>query len=107
MILLSDSATNEILRLKAKRHNSGLLLRLGIQSTGCLGLSYTIEFNEGAQSDDQVFHCNGIEVLIDSKSLPYLNGLTLDYSEDLMGGGFRYRNPNATQHCSCGNSFSI
>jgi iron-sulfur cluster assembly protein len=73
MILLSDSAANEILRIKAKRHNSGLLLRLGIQSTGCLGLSYTLEFNQGAQLDDQVFHCNGIEVLIDSRSLPYLN----------------------------------
>ncbi|UBF25164.1 iron-sulfur cluster assembly accessory protein [Kovacikia minuta CCNUW1] len=107
MIHLSDSAKNEILRLKARHRNPELLFRLSVQPIGCLELSYTMEFDGTSQPGDQIHHCNGVPVVIDPKSFPYINGLALDYSEDLMGGGFRFRNPNATQSCSCGNSFDI
>ncbi|MGA7935759.1 MAG: iron-sulfur cluster assembly accessory protein [Kovacikia sp.] len=107
MINLSASAKNEILRLKAKRRNSGLLFRLGVQPIGCLGLSYAMDFTETAQSGDQIYDSDDIQIVVDPGSLPYLRGLTIDYSEDLMGGGFRFRNPNASQNCSCGNSFAI
>jgi iron-sulfur cluster assembly accessory protein len=107
MIYLTSTAANEILRLREKRKKPGLMFRLGVQPIGCQGLSYVMEFDEKAQAGDRVFNCDGVQVVIDSESFPYLNGLSLDYSEDLMGGGFRFRNPNVEQSCSCGISFSI
>ena len=107
MIQLSHSAASEILRLKARRKVPDLLFRLRIQSAGCLGLLYQMEFEQTTQPNDSVFECNGVQVVIDPKSLTYVNGTSLDYSEDLMGGGFRFHNPNAVQNCGCGNSFSV
>lgn len=107
MIQLSESAIHEVLRLKAKRKNPDLLLRLGIQFNGCLGVSYSIGFDKMAQPDDQVCVCDDLHIVVDPQSLPYLNGLVVDYSEDLMGGGFRFHNPQAAQSCGCGNSFSV
>lgn len=107
MIHLSSSAVSEIQRLKAKRKNPHLLCRLSVQFQGCLGLSYLLQFTEAAQLKDQRFHCSGVQVVVDPESLSYLDGLLVDYSEDLMGGGFRFQNPNSAQHCGCGNSFSL
>ncbi|WP_421657891.1 HesB/IscA family protein [Leptothermofonsia sp. ETS-13] len=107
MIHLSSTAANEILRLRTKRNKADLLLRLGVQPKGCLGLSYVMGFDEAVRPGDQVYDCNGIRVVINAESLAYLDGLSLDYSEDLMGGGFRFRNPNSEQSCSCGTSFAI
>lgn len=107
MIQLSESAITEILRLKAKRQNSTAFLRLGVQQEGCLGLSYSIGFTIAPEAGDQVYVSNGLQMLIDVNSLIYIQNLTIDYSEDLMGGGFRFHNPNATQTCSCGNSFAV
>jgi iron-sulfur cluster assembly accessory protein len=114
MIHLSPTAASEILRLRSRRRRNSqdfnsqdLMFRLGVQSKGCLGLSYVMGFDVETRTGDQVCDCDGIPVVIDSESFPYLNGLFLDYSEDLMGGGFRFRNPNVGQSCSCGLSFSI
>jgi iron-sulfur cluster assembly protein len=107
MIHLSHSAVEEILRLKLRQQNSQVFFRLGIQPVGCAGLSYLTKFDERVQTGDQIYDCNGIQVAIDANSLPHLQGLTLDYSEDLMGGSFRFHNPNAVKSCDCGNSFSI
>jgi iron-sulfur cluster assembly accessory protein len=107
MIHLSNSAKSEILRLKSRHHNSKLLFRLDVQPIGCLGLSYAMNFEEQSKPGDQIYHWDEVQVVVAQGSLPYISGLTIDYSEDLMGGGFRFRNPNATQSCSCGNSFTI
>lgn len=107
MIYLSGSAANEIKRLRSKQSNSSILFRLQVQVGGCSGLFYSTLFDEAVMPDDQVFNCTGIPVVVDAQSLDYLVGLTLDYSEDLMGGGFRFHNPQAIASCSCGNSFSI
>jgi len=107
MIHLSNAAANEIKRLKSKRQKIGARLRLGVQVGGCADLFYTIEFDTTVKPDDQVYDCSGIQVVVDLQSLNYLFDLTLDYSEDLMGGGFRFHNPNASAICSCGNSFSV
>lgn len=107
MIQLSQSAITEVLRLKAKRQNSDLMFRLGVRSTGCLGLFYITEFADALKPSDQQFDCNGVVVVVDSESLPYVQGMAVDYSEDLMGGAFRFHNPNANQTCECGNSFSV
>lgn len=107
MIQLSPSAANEVKRLKSKRQESELRLRLGVQSSGCSGLSYAMGLDHQLQTDDQVYESDGIQIVVDAASLNYLEGLVIDYSEDLMGGGFRFHNPNAGQTCGCGNSFSL
>lgn len=118
MIHLSASAASEVKRLRAKlKQRKVALFRLSVQPGGCSGMLYTMEFDDAiARPDlgltqigpsDRVYDCNGLQVVVEAQSLPYLDGLTLDYSEDLMGGGFRFHNPNATQTCGCGNSFSI
>ncbi len=107
MIHLSQAAALEVQRMRSKSPNQDVLFRLGIQPGGCADFYYILELVDGASPNDQVFHCEGIPVAIDLQSRPYLAGLNLDYSEDLMGGGFRFHNPNATSSCGCGNSFAV
>lgn len=107
MIQFSPSAINEILRLQHRRKDSGSLLRLGIQPKGCMELSYSLEFEQAARDGDQMYTYGTIQVVVDSSSLPYVEDLVVDYSEDLMGGGFRFQNPRAAQSCGCGNSFTV
>lgn len=107
MIHLSSAAVREVTRLKTKHANPNASFRLGIESSGCYGLSYAMSFDDTINPQDRVAESAGIQIVINSQDLPYLDGLTLDYSEDLMGGGFRFHNPNAAQNCSCGNSFTL
>lgn len=106
MINLSKAAASEVKRLRSKHQKPNAKFRLGVQSGGCSGMVYTLDFDEETQPDDRVFDCNGLQVIVTAESLSYIDGLTLDYSEDLMGGGFRFHNPKATQSCGCGNSFT-
>jgi iron-sulfur cluster assembly accessory protein len=111
MISLSPTAIAEVRRLKGKHQRASTgALRISVQQQGCAGLSYHLDFAESAHADDRRFECgNGagkVQILVSEQNLPYLNNLTLDYSEDLMGGSFRFDNPNAKQTCSCGHSFS-
>lgn len=106
-IHLSQAAIDEINRIKSKHSNPQASFRLEAQSGGCSGFYYVLRLDETAKPEDVSTNFAGIEVLVDLKSLQYLNGLSLDYSEDLMGGGFRFHNPNATSNCGCGNSFSV
>jgi iron-sulfur cluster assembly protein len=82
-----------------------LFFRLGVKPGGCCQWFYTMTFAENLQPDDTVYPCDRLQVVIDSKSLTYLEGVQIDFSEDLMGGGFRFHNPQATQSCGCGHSF--
>jgi iron-sulfur cluster assembly protein len=79
---------------------------VGVKGGGCSGLSYSMQFEEKPKEHDKVFEIEGLQVFCDPKSYLYLNGLTLDYTTDLIGGGFKFVNPNATRTCSCGSSFS-
>jgi iron-sulfur cluster assembly protein len=106
MIQLSASATSEVLRLKAKMYNPDSKLRISVLSGGCLEFSYSLTFDTNTQPEDHIYQNATISILVSAEALSYLDGLMLDYSEDLMGGGFRFHNPNAIQSCSCGNSFS-
>lgn len=107
MISLSRAAILEVKRLQHRCFDgaTNAILRLGVQSGGCSDFYYTLEFVAALNQDDRLWQCDDLQVAVDAHSLPYLKGLTLDYSEDLMGGGFRFDNPNAEQHCGCGNSF--
>jgi iron-sulfur cluster assembly accessory protein len=107
MIQFSPAALNEAKRLKAKRQNANLLFRIGVVPSSCLQWSYNLQFDDTIRADDQVYPCGDLQVVVDANSLQYLEGLVLDYTEDLMGGGFRFRNPNVAQTCGCGHSFDI
>lgn len=107
MIHLSQSAVEEVVRLKSRQQNPQVFFRLEVEPIGCSGLSYITKFDAAVQPEDQVYDCSGVQVTIDTQSLIYVNGLTLDYSEDLMGGSFRFHNPNAVKNCGCGISFSV
>lgn len=106
MIQLSPTAIGELKRLQKKHLPSGQL-RIVVDTSGCKGLAYQMQFAESPQPNDQIFDCEEIQVVVDPASMEYLSGLTLDYTEDLMGGGFRFYNPNAIETCSCGHSFAI
>ena len=107
MIQLSPTAAQEILRLQGRRGDPNLRFRLRVQSAGCLGLLYGMDFDRQVGQDDRVYECNGVQVVIDADSWRWVRSLRVDYSEDLMGGGFRFHNPAAAQTCGCGNSFSV
>ncbi len=104
MIHVSEAAINELLRL---RSGTAANLRLGVKVGGCAGLVYTLVFTQSIAPDDQVFQSDRLPIVVNSQDLDYLIGLTLDYSEDLMGGAFQFRNPQAAEICSCGTSFAV
>jgi iron-sulfur cluster assembly protein len=106
MIQFSPSAIGEIKRLQGKQERHDFF-RLAVEVGGCSGYLYQLSFTHHVQPGDQQFQQQDIRVLIDPQSLTYLQGLTLDYSEDLMGGGFRFYNPRAQQTCGCGQSFAL
>jgi iron-sulfur cluster assembly protein len=106
MINLTDAALREVRRLRQKQADPGTFLRLGVVNAGCAGMSYTMKFDTQSGAEDQICDYDDVRVAVDSTSLPYLQELTLDWSGDLMGGGFRFHNPNATHTCGCGSSFS-
>ncbi|GAB4322183.1 MAG: iron-sulfur cluster assembly accessory protein [Candidatus Sumerlaeia bacterium] len=106
-IVLTQPAAEEIRRIQKIDNKEGWLLRLGVQGGGCAGLTYALNFVEQPGEDDQVFEVEGVRIAVDPRSYLYLNGLTLDFSRDLLGGGFKFLNPNATGGCRCGTSFKV
>jgi iron-sulfur cluster assembly protein len=107
MIELSPAAIKEIQRLRTRHATPNSLFRLQVQSGGCAGLAYITRFELEPQSSDRIFNCHGIHVAIDPQTATYFTELTIDFSEDLMGGSFRFHNPNTKKSCDCGVSFSM
>ena len=105
MITLTATAINRVHALQTQKATTAPL-KVGIKKGGCSGLSYVMEFAEQLQSGDVEYDCNGVKIVVNKENLVHLQGLELDYTEDLMGGGFRFRNPNAVKSCSCGTSFA-
>ncbi len=105
MITLTPSAIQRVQALQTQRATTAPL-RIGIKKGGCSGLSYVMEFAEQMRAGDVEYDCNGVKIVVNNENLLQLRGLELDYTEDLMGGGFRFRNPNAVKSCSCGTSFA-
>ncbi len=104
---MTETALKQVQSLR-DRQGGNLCLRVGVRQGGCSGLSYTMDFEalDQVKENDEVFDYDGFKVVCDPKSLLYLYGLVLDYSDALIGGGFQFTNPNATQSCGCGKSFS-
>lgn len=107
MINITKAAASEIKRLQLRCQKPEARLRLSVSLGGCADLYYKLDLDEAAKPSDRVYDCNGVSILVDEQSFNHITGLTLDYSEDLMGGGFRFHNPNAVESCGCGNSFRV
>ena len=107
MMQITPVAATEMKRLLKEKERENYGMRVGVKGGGCSGLSYTMDLEEKPQEHDRVFEVDGIKIFCDPKSYLYLDGLTLDYSNELIGGGFQFINPNAQSTCSCGSSFSV
>jgi iron-sulfur cluster assembly protein len=106
LLRLTPAAGRKVLAL-ATREAVGAYLRVAITGGGCNGLSYKMRFVGEAKAADILVRSEGVEVLVDPKSALYLRGTQLDYSDKMIGGGFKFSNPNAKASCSCGESFSL
>ena len=106
LVRVTPNAATKINELK-KRENQGDFLRIRITGGGCNGLSYKMKFVEEGKEGDILVSSAGVRVLVDSKTTLYLRGTTLDYSDKLVAGGFKFSNPNAKASCSCGESFNL
>lgn len=108
MITVTEAAANKIKALKVEDNAANeAFLRVHVKKGGCSGFSYKMEFDTNKQDNDKSFEGNGATVVIDSKSLLYLIGMTLDYEGGLNGKGFIFSNPNASKSCGCGSSFAV
>jgi len=104
---LESGAVGKLRELVAEEGNPNLMLRVFVQGGGCSGMSYGFTFEEVQNEDDFDFSYEEVKVVIDSMSMQYLQGATIDYKEDLMGASFVIENPQAQTTCGCGSSFSI
>ena len=111
VINIKPNAMSRLRELREKKEDKALILRMGVRNGGCSGLSYVMDFStaEEIQDDDAIDEYPGenIRCVVDSKSMLYLYGLELDYSDELIGGGFQFFNPNAEDSCGCGSSFGV
>lgn len=107
-VILSESAAREINNIVKQQELDAekIRLRVGVKGGGCSGFSYLLDLTESQKETDEVFEQHGIKIIVDPKSLLYLNGTTIDFKDEIMGRGFVFGNPNATSTCGCGSSFS-
>jgi len=105
-ITVTDNAAERIQNFLDKR-GKGVGLRLGVKTTGCSGLAYVLEFADDTNPDDQVFESRGVKIIVDPKSLVYIDGTELDYGKEGLNEGFKFENPNVKDQCGCGESFTV
>jgi len=105
-ITLTEKAAKHVANYIAKR-GKGIGLRFGVRTSGCSGMAYKLEFVDAANPDDIVFESHGIKVMVDPKSLPYIDGTELDYTREGLNEGFKFNNPNIKDECGCGESFNV
>jgi iron-sulfur cluster assembly protein len=105
-VTMTAAAEQHVIR-HLQHRRKGIGVRLGVRTTGCSGLSYVLEFVDDAVSDDHVFQCGEVQLVVDPKSLVYLDGTQLDYVKEGLNEGFEFINPNVKNECGCGESFHI
>lgn len=106
-ITLTDSLVKRIKFLQEQDKNPDLKLRVMVDGGGCQGFEYKFSLDAEAKPEDELFEKDGIGVLIDEVSLPFMRGAVIDYADDLVGAYFKIENPNAKSSCGCGTSFSV
>jgi iron-sulfur cluster assembly protein len=108
MIVITDKAKNRILELRREEgRNENENIRVSVKGGGCSGLMYDLDFDTDIIDTDHIFEDKGVKILVDRKSLLYLAGTVLEFSDGLNGKGFQFVNPNASRTCGCGESFSV
>ncbi|MBY5992817.1 iron-sulfur cluster assembly protein IscA [Ferrimonas balearica] len=105
-ISLTDTAAERV-KSYLQNRGRGIGLRLGLKTSGCSGLAYVLEFVDELSPGDEVFELQGVNIIIDAKSLVYLDGLQVDYVKEGLNEGFKFDNPNASGECGCGESFTV
>jgi len=105
-IELTEVAAERVKNFLQSR-GKGLGLRIGIKTTGCSGMAYVLEFVDEIDDDDEVFESRGVKVIVDPKSLVYLDGTRVDFAREGLNEGFQFINPNAKDECGCGESFTV
>ncbi len=107
MINISNSAAQQIQALIQREQKKNNFLRVSIKEGGCSGFSYKLDFDVIKANNDKMFESNGVQLIVDTKSLLYLMGMTLNFDGGLNGKGFTFSNPNASKTCGCGFSFNV
>lgn len=105
-VTLSERAAKHVTNFMTKR-GKGFGIRLGVKTSGCSGMAYRLEFVDEAETEDLIFESNGVKVVIDPKSLVYLDGTELDFVREGLNEGFKFNNPNVKDACGCGESFNV
>lgn len=105
-LTLTEKAAQHVQRSLANR-GQGIGVRIGVETSGCSGMAYTLEFVDDIQDEDQVFESKGVKLIADPKSLLYLDGTELDFVREGLNEGFQFNNPNVKDMCGCGESFTV
>jgi iron-sulfur cluster assembly protein len=105
-ISMTEAAAKHVQNFIAKR-GKGLGLRIGVRTTGCSGMAYKLEFADVLSDEDLQFQSHGVTLLVDPKSLPYIDGMELDFQREGLNEGFKFNNPNVKNECGCGESFQV
>ena len=105
-ITLTDAAADRVQAFLDNR-GKGVGLRLGIKTSGCSGMAYVLEFVDDISDGDEVFESHGLKIIVDKKSLLYIDGTELDYGKEGLNEGFKFNNPNVKDQCGCGESFTV
>lgn len=105
-ITMTDAAVTHVSKFLEGR-GKGAGIRVAVRTTGCSGMGYVLEFADDVNDEDEVFETSGIRVIVDPKSLVYLDGTELDFVKEGLNEGFKFNNPNARSECGCGESFSV
>ncbi len=105
-ITMTAAATSRV-RTFLENRGKGIGLRLGVKTTGCSGMAYVLEFVDQLNEEDQVFEVDEVKIIVDTKSLVYLDGTELDFVKEGLNEGFQFNNPNVKDECGCGESFTV
>tara|TARA_B100000609_G_C17195375_1_gene424895 strand:+ start:757 stop:1107 length:351 start_codon:yes stop_codon:yes gene_type:complete len=105
-IILTNDAAKRVSAILSGEDKKGYFLRVSVSNGGCSGMSYNLTFDNKEEEFDKIFESKGIKIICDLKSWFYVRGTEIDFSDDLLSGGFKLNNPNANKTCGCGTSFS-
>lgn len=105
-ISMTEAAATHV-RKSLEKRGKGEGLRLGVRTAGCSGMAYVLEFADNVKPDEQVFESHGVKLIVDPKSLVFLDGTVLDFTREGLNEGFKFNNPNVKGQCGCGESFTV
>ncbi len=105
-VTMTEAAARHVNKALSQR-GKGIGLRLGVRTAGCSGMAYKLEYVDELAPDDEVFESHGVKIVIDPKSLAYLDGTELDFTREGLNEGFKFNNPNVKDECGCGESFHV